>query len=97
MEAPAPEDTMEDLDLDFDEAPEGESPVEEDSAPDELDLSDIELSMASETESESETETGEDDLDLDLDLDLDMDSGQKTDPGLTRRRRGFGRTRFFRF
>jgi len=74
---PADGDAIEDLelDLDLDKAPEEEVSVEEDTTSDELDLSDIELSM----ESELEAETDVSDLDLDLELDLDSELEPESD------------------
>ena len=77
-ETPVEEDALlEDLDLDLglDVTSEEEVSAEEDTTSEELDLSDIELSM----ESEPEIETDKDELDLDLDL----DSEPETDSGLT--------------
>jgi len=77
-ETPVEEDALlEDLDLDLglDVTPEEEVSAEEDTTSEELDLSDIELSM----ESEPEIETDKDELDLDLDL----DSEPETDTGVT--------------
>ena len=77
-ETPVEEDALlEDLDLDLglDVTSEEEVSAEEDTTSEELDLSDIELSM----ESEPEIETDKDELDLDLDL----DSEPETDTGLT--------------
>ena len=76
-ETPADGDAIEDfdLDLDFDKAPEEEVSIDEDISSEELDLSDIELSM----ESESGAETDESDLDLDLELDLDSELETESD------------------
>jgi len=76
-ETPVDGDVIEDLDLDldFDKAPEEKVSAEEDITSEELDLSDIELSM----ESEPEIETDESDLDLDLDSELETDSGLAKD------------------
>ncbi|MDX2511794.1 MAG: DUF3426 domain-containing protein, partial [Desulfobacterales bacterium] len=76
-ETPADGDALEDfdLDLDFDKAPEEDVSIDEDISSEELDLSDIELSM----ESESGAETDESDLDLDLELDLDSELETESD------------------
>ncbi len=71
-EAPVEEDVLEDLDLDLelDVTPEEEISTEEDTPAEELNLSDLELSM----ESEIEAETDEDELDLDLDRDSELEA-----------------------
>jgi pilus assembly protein FimV len=77
---PPDEEALEDLDLDLelDALPEDGATVEEASSSEDIDLSDIELSMAA--DSDAETPADEEDLDLELDLDLDSDLDTGAEP-----------------